>query len=563
MSVIRLALAQINFAVGDIVGNATKIKKTINKAISAEADIIAFPEMAITGYPPEDLLLKPSFIQDNIDTMHKLVSTSKNLISIIGFVHQSKDLFNAALIAYQNKLINIYKKQHLPNYGVFDEARYFKKGNENLVFQYSDINFSVNICEDIWHPNGPIKKQSEQGANIIININASPYHIRKNVFREKMIAEKAINNNVWIAYLNSVGGQDELVFDGGSFLIDPKGNIVARSKQFKEDLLLIDLPKNEILNKSSNRSSQKNSLIIIDKKLSPKKKSNLNKIAKHLDPLNEIYNALVLGTKDYIKKIKFNKVVIGLSGGIDSSLTATIAVDALGKDNVIGISMASRFTSNNSKTDAKELADNLGIKFWEIPIETLHKAFLEILNPFFEKLPPNSTEENLQARIRGILLMAISNKFGWLVLTTGNKSEMATGYATLYGDMAGGFAVIKDVPKTLVFKLSTWKNSKKIIIPPNIINKPPTAELRENQKDEDSLPKYEILDPILTQYIELDQGINTIIKEGYPSKITKRIAQLVDLNEYKRRQAPPGIKITEKAFGKDRRLPISNQYKPY
>ena len=563
MSVIRLALAQMNFAVGDIVGNATKIKKTINKAISAEADIIAFPEMAITGYPPEDLLLKPSFIQDNIDTMHELVSTSKNLISIIGFVDQSKDLFNAALIAYQNKLINIYKKQHLPNYGVFDEARYFKKGNKNLVFQYSDINFSVNICEDIWHPNGPIKKQSEQGANLIININASPYHIRKNVFREKMIAEKAINNNVWIAYLNSVGGQDELVFDGGSFLIDPKGNIVARSKQFKEDLLLIDLPKNEILNKSSNRSSEKDSLIIVDKQSRPKKKSNLNKITKHLDPLNEIYNALVLGTRDYVKKNNFNKVAIGLSGGIDSSLTATIAVDALGKDNVIGISMASRFTSNNSKTDAKELADNLGIKFWEIPIETLHKAFLEILNPFFKKLPPDSTEENLQARIRGILLMAISNKFGWLVLTTGNKSEMATGYATLYGDMAGGFAVIKDVPKTLVFKLSTWKNSKKIIIPPNIINKPPTAELRENQKDEDSLPKYEILDPILTKYIELDQGINTIIKEGSPLKITKRIAQLVDLNEYKRRQAPPGIKITEKAFGKDRRLPISNQYKPY
>ena len=348
MSVIRLALAQINFAVGDIVGNTTKIKKTINKAISAEADIIAFPEMAITGYPPEDLLLKPSFIQDNIDAMNELVSTSKNLISIIGFVDQSKDLFNAAVIAYQNKLINIYKKQHLPNYGVFDEARYFKKGNENLVFQYSDINFSVNICEDIWHPNGPIKKQSKQGANIIININASPYHIRKNLFREKMITEKAINNNVWIVYLNSVGGQDELVFDGGSFVVDPKGNIIARSNQFKEDLLLVDLPKNEILNKSSNRASKNNSLTIINKQSSKKKKQNFNKITKHLGSLNEIYNALVLGTRDYVKKNNFNKVAIGLSGGIDSSLTAAIAVDALGKDNVIGISMPSRFTSNNS-----------------------------------------------------------------------------------------------------------------------------------------------------------------------------------------------------------------------
>jgi len=555
--VLRIALAQINCTVGDLESNFKKIKDYIQKAEEFGTDIIAFPELALTGYPPEDLLLKPKFIDDNLENLKELVKVVNNIVVIVGFVDKKgKDIYNAATIIYQKKIMGVYHKTLLPNYGVFDEKRYFRAGDELGVFGFGQCIFGVNICEDIWHKDGPIRLQAKTGARLIFNINASPYYTGKIKEREKITQAQAKSNRAFIAYTNLVGGQDELIFDGQSMVVDNKGKIIARAGAFKEDLLVrdLDIPASSI--KTSRR------IITITKEIPHKNKIWLSrKEAKPLEPVAEIYQALLLGLKDYVSKNGFQKVVIGLSGGIDSSLVATLAADALGKDNVIGIFMPSRYSSSESETDARLLAQNLGIKFITISIEQIYKIYLMVLESPFFGLERDITEENLQARIRGNILMAFSNKFGWLVLTTGNKSEMSTGYATLYGDMAGGFAVIKDVPKTLVYKLAKYRNSLRSVIPERVLTKEPTAELKPNQKDRDTLPAYETLDPILKAYIEEDKDLKEITHLGFDSETVKRVLAMVDTSEYKRRQSPPGIKITPKAFGRDRRMPITNRYR--
>jgi len=552
---VRIACAQINCTVGDLKGNAEKILEYIEKAQGTGVDIVAFPELAITGYPPDDLLLKTSFINNNLKTIRELAKKIGDIIVIAGFVDRTQGkIFNAAAIIHRGKIKAIYHKKLLPNYGVFDEKRYFSQGDENPVYraetEQGRFIFGVSICEDIWHDTGPIKIQAKQKASLIFNINASPYHMEKIKEREKIVKDMAKENNVYIVYTNLVGGQDELVFDGQSFIVEPGGKIVSRADAFKEQLLIhdIEVPLRKI----------RNNIIF---RLNERKKEKIScYLSQHLSLEQEIYEALVLGLRDYVSKNGFQKTVIGISGGIDSALVTTIAVDALGKDRVIGVFMPSRFTSQDSISDAKNLAQNLGIKLLEIPIEEIFSSYLKTLQPHFENTKPDITEENIQARIRGNLLMALSNKFGYLVLTTGNKSEISTGYATLYGDMAGGFAVIKDVPKTIVYKLARYRNSVKPVIPEHIITREPTAELRANQKDTDSLPPYEILDEILKMYVEQDKSIDYITKKGFDRDTTARVVRMVDRSEYKRRQAPPGIKITPRSFGKDRRMPITNKY---
>lgn len=554
---LRIAIAQINCTVGDLDGNTAKIKSYIKKAHGFGADIVAFPELAITGYPPEDLLNKPKFISDNLNKLKELIEYTKDIVLVAGFVDKKgKDLYNAAAVVYNGKLKGAYQKTHLPNYSVFDEKRYFTQGINPAVFKYGDFIFAVNICEDIWHLEGPTRMQAEAGAQLIININASPYYAGKIKEREDIIRKQAKDNRVSIVYTNLVGGQDEMVFDGQSMVVDNKGKIIARSGAFKEDMLVVDIKAER-----SRLKSKKKVLSITDRLPIKDKPALTIPCVRTLEPTVEVYQALLLGLKDYVTKNGFKKVVIGLSGGIDSSLVAALAVDALGKDNVTGVFMPSRYSSQDSLIDATHLSKNLGIKFIAIPIEQMYEAFLKILEPHFSGLEKNIAEENLQARIRGNILMALSNKFGWLVLTTGNKSEMSTGYATLYGDMAGGFAVIKDVPKQLVYKLSRYRNSVNLVIPERVLTKEPTAELKANQKDSDTLPPYDILDPILKAYVEEDKDLPSIASLGFDKETVSRVIKLVDGSEYKRRQSPPGIKITPKAFGKDRRMPITNKYK--
>jgi NAD+ synthase (glutamine-hydrolysing) len=554
---VRIALAQINSTVGDLEGNCRKINGYLQMAKQEAVDIVCFPELAITGYPPEDLLLKPKFIADNLEKLKELTQLVGDIIAVVGFVdRKGEDIYNAAAIIYNGKIKGIYHKMFLPNYGVFDEKRYFRVGGEPLVFRFNKIIFGVNICEDIWHIDGPIRKQALFGAKLILNINASPYYTGRIKDREKIIKHQAKDNQIFIAYTNLVGGQDELVFDGQSMVVDTSGNIISRAEAFKEDLLIadLDIPISRI--KKTKR------VITITDVVSLKKKDMLSlKNSKPLEPIAEIYQALLLGLKDYVVKNGFQKVVIGLSGGIDSSLVATLATDALGKNNVIGVFMPSRYSSQASEADAMQLSGNLGIKFMTISIEQIYKMYLMVLEPHFLDYERDITEENIQARIRGNILMALSNKFGWLVLTTGNKSEMSTGYATLYGDMAGGFAVIKDVPKTLVYKLAKYRNSLGPLIPERTFSKEPTAELKPNQKDRDTLPVYETLDPILKAYIEEDKDLTAIIHLGFDSSEVAKVLTMVDKSEYKRRQSPPGIKITPKAFGRDRRMPITNRYR--
>ncbi len=538
---LRLAIGQINCIVGDLEGNLKKINEYILMAKELKTDIIAFPELTITGYPPEDLLLKPKFIDDNLKSLEDLATSINGIIAVVGFVDRvDTDLYNASAIIYDKAIKGIYHKMLLPNYGVFDENRYFKPGDKPSVFNLkSGLILGINICEDIWYKKGPAKSQAEQGAELIININASPYHTGKSKERTDIVTEEAKANNLFIAYTNLVGGQDELVFDGHSMVVNNKGVVIAQAAGFQETLLVIDI---DIPTVSLEE----------EKPVLPKRAITV------LDPTEEIYYALLLGLKDYVNKNGFKKVVIGLSGGIDSSIVATLAVDALGKDNIIGIFMPSPYSSIESEEDAKRLAQNLGIKFMTIPINEIFDVFLRALDSHFVGFPRNITEENLQARIRGSLLMAISNKFGWLVLATGNKSELSTGYATLYGDMAGGFAILKDVPKTLVYKLAEYRNFRDMIIPQRILTKEPTAELKSNQKDTDTLPPYEILDPILKAYIEEEREFTQIM--GFDMEVVRKVLTMVDRSEYKRRQSPPGIKITPKALGKDRRMPITNWY---
>ena len=554
---LRLAIAQINCTVGDLEGNFGKIKEYIQKAEIAGVDIVAFPELAVTGYPPEDLLLKPQFVEDGLKSLKKLLKFVHKTVVIIGFVDKiGKDIYNAAALLYDGKIKGVYRKTILPNYGVFDERRYFEAGEGALVFKFGEYVFGVNICEDIWHKNGPVKLQATLGAKLIININASPYHAGKIKQREDVLKKQAKANRVTIAYINLVAGQDELVFDGQSMIVDSKGRIIKRLEAFREELAIADLDIPVAKIKSTK------AIVRVADKIPPKNKISLSqKAVKPLEPVAEIYQALILGLKDYVRKNSFKKVIIGLSGGVDSALVALLAVDAIGKDNVIGVFMPSRYSSQESEEDAKALAKNLGINIINVPIEELYKMYLAVLTPIFSGQERNIAEENLQARIRGNILMALSNKFGYLVLSTGNKSEMSTGYATLYGDMAGGFAVIKDVPKILVYELCCWRNSLKRLIPERILTKAPTAELKENQKDSDTLPPYEDLDAILKAYVEEDKAQAEITRLGFDKKTVHRVLEMVDKSEYKRRQAPPGIKITPKAFGKDRRMPITNKYR--
>ncbi len=553
---LRLALAQVNSLVGGFKANAERVKSTCAQARKLGADVVLFPELMLTGYPPEDLLFKKSFIKDCRETLKTLAPFTRGLTAVIGFAEQKgKHLYNSAALMCDGKHIATYRKMLLPNYGVFDEKRYFNAGEEPVRFSLKGAQIGLTICEDIWQESGPGKTLCQKGGvDLLLNISSSPYH--KGKARREMIIKRAKYYKCPIAYVNLVGGQDELVFDGQSLIVDAKGKIIAQGNSFEEEIIFanIILPAKVNKPKASGIKSYK----------APASLSKVKKVAP-LPPCaymekseeEEVYSALVLGTRDYIKKNGFSKVVLGLSGGIDSSLTAAIAVDALGPDQVVGVLMPSPHSSKGSVDDALALAKNLKIKTFTFHILAAMKAYEYILKEKFWSTEPGLAEENLQARIRGNLLMALSNKFGWMVLTTGNKSEISMGYCTLYGDMAGGFAVIKDVPKILVYKLARWLNREQEIIPQNVLTKEPSAELRPGQRDTDSLPPYDLLDPVLLRYIEEDCSIEEIKVSGLSKSEIQRIARLVDLNEYKRRQGPPGVKITPKAFGKDRRLPIT------
>lgn len=572
---VRVALAQVNVTVGDLEGNTARIIAYLDRARAAGANLVAFPELAITGYPPEDLLLKPSFINANIVMLREIAEKTRGLVAVVGFVARHDDIYNAAAVLIDGDWAGTYHKRYLPNYGVFDEDRYFMAGTESPVFHLGGDPIGVNICEDIWYPVGPATLQALAGARLIVNINASPYHRHKQTTRETMLATRAMDNDAFVAYVNLVGGQDELVFDGGSVIFDPAGRIVARAPRFDEHLLLADLDLSAVFRSRLHDPLRRKERLLDELAGTQVPRIELPPfptVEKHgrvapavtpiLDDLDEVYRALVLGTGDYVRKNGFKRVFVGLSGGIDSALVATIAVDALGPAAVTGISMPSRYSSEGSKGDASDLASRLGIVLQVIPIEGAFAATLTMLDEAFAGSPVGLAEENLQARLRGNILMALTNKFGGIVLTTGNKSEMAVGYATLYGDMAGGFAVLKDVPKTLVYALARWRNATGgEVIPRATIEKPPSAELRPDQRDTDSLPEYDALDPILQAYIEEDQSARELIAAGHGEELVRRVIRLVDVNEYKRRQAAPGVKISARAFGRDRRLPITNAYR--
>lgn len=576
MRKLRIGMAQINCIVGDLEGNTQKMCAYIERARKEEIDLVSFPELSLTGYPPEDLILKRDFLKENLKYMEVIKEATSGITATVGFVDRINrtKATNAAAIFHNRSLVGIYHKVNLPNYGVFDEMRYFVPGEVFPVFLLGEIRLGINICEDIWFAKGPAYFQAlGGGAEVIININASPYHAGKWQARQAMLEERAAETLAVVTYNNLVGGQDELVFDGQGMAVSSKGELLARGKQFEEDLLIVDLDIDKVIEvRNANNKWQEErealirkgysskEIVISEKPLSAKKRAVSARTEPSLSYYEEIYQALKLGISDYVRKNGFKKVVIGLSGGIDSALVATIATDALGKENVETVFMPSPYSSQESKIDAQALTSNLGLELKEIPITAVYEVYLQTLAPQFKDLPFGVAEENLQARIRGNLLMALSNKFGWLVLTTGNKSEMAVGYATLYGDMAGGFAVIKDVPKTLVYELAKYRNSRGAVIPERIITKVPTAELRPEQKDTDSLPPYEVLDPILEAYVEQDKSPREIEEMSYPREVVVKVIAMVDRNEYKRRQAPPGIKITPKAFGKDRRLPITNWF---
>ncbi len=589
MRTFRIAMVQMNSTVGDLDGNVLRITAWLREAKKAKADLVAFPELAITGYPPEDLLLKPRFLADNRRALQEVVRHCRGIAAVVGYVSQSDgvdpkparssvvqagvhELYNAAAVIADQKLITTYCKWYLPNYGVFDESRYFHPGRRLPLIRLRGTVVGVNICEDIWLPDGPTGFQAAAGAEVIVNINASPFHLGKSRVREQMLATRARENGVVLTYTNAVGAQDELVFDGNSVILDHQGEVIARGKAFDEDLIIADFNMETVAR--ARRTGRK--------KLLPKRVAAavgvyaaplpsvhnarsrvVAAVAEILDPLEEVYRALTLGVRDYMRKNGFTRAVIGLSGGVDSALTAVLAVDALGSENVRGLFMPSLYTSQDSHDDVAELGTRLAISVRTIPITTLFDTYRHALAETFEGRVPDTTEENLQARIRGNLLMAFSNKFGHLVLTTGNKSEMSVGYATLYGDMAGGFAVIKDVPKTMVYDLARLRNLRGTtpVIPKRTLDRPPTAELRPNQKDEDSLPPYEILDPILQAYVEEDRSLDEIIEAGFDRATVARVMTMVDGSEYKRRQAPIGIKITHRALGKDRRMPITNGYR--
>ena len=586
----RIAMAQMNPTVGDLSGNVRRVLGWIREAKKAKVDLIAFPELVIPGYPPEDLLLKPRFVDDNLRALREIIPACHGIVAVVGYVGRGEGipsppsgpsilpagqqiLHNAAAMIAHRKVVGSYQKWYLPNYGVFDESRYFHPGRRLPLLVVNGVTIGVSICEDIWVPEGPTRAQAAVGAEVIVNINASPFHVGKGRARERMLATRARENGVIVTYTNMVGGQDELVFDGNSVILDPCGNVIVRGAAFQEELLLADVDV-DVVRRERKAQSRKTRLpgrisSTIDRlsvRMPALKKPRppiVSRVTEPVDEIEEVYRALVLAVKDYVGKNGFHRAVIGLSGGVDSALTAAVAVDALGADRVCGIFMPSPYTSHESEEDVMNLARGLGIDVSVISITPTFEAYRQSLAPSFGDRSADTTEENLQARIRGNLLMAVSNKFGYLVLTTGNKSELSVGYATLYGDMAGGFAVIKDVPKTMVYALAKVRNGRgpSPVIPARTLDRPPSAELRPNQKDEDSLPPYPMLDPILQAYVEEDCSPHEIVKAGFDRVTVARVVRMVDNSEFKRRQSPVGVKITRRALGKDRRMPITNRYR--
>ncbi len=568
---IRVALCQRNLTVGDIDGNVEKVRESLERVAAMGADLVLFPELTITGYPPEDLLLKPHFAEDAEEALLQLASEVGDLVAVIGYPELRDDLFNTAAVITGGAVAAKYRKRYLPNYGVFDEQRYFARGTEVLVLDLDGVKVGVTICEDLWYPGGPAQRAVIEGkADVLVNISASPYNRGKGLQRERMLATRCEDYGCCLAFCNTIGGQDELVFDGHSLVIDPRGNVLARGRQFEEDHVVIDLDLRGVSRRRlhdprwrQQPADRSDGVRVTPLHRPPGKKKELEPrdLLEPLDPEAEVYHALLLGTRDYFRKNGFEHAVLGLSGGIDSALALAIAVDALGPDAVTAVSMPSRYTAALNREDAAAAARRLGVAFSEVLIDGLMDCYLKALEAPFAGTQPNVAEENIQARIRGNLLMALSNKFGWLVLTTGNKSEMSVGYATLYGDMAGGFSILKDVPKTLVYRLARWRNREGEVIPARIIEKPPSAELREDQLDSDTLPPYEVLDPIMAAYVEEDRSPEEIENAGFDRAIVQRVVEMIDSSEYKRRQAPPGIRISARAFGKDRRLPITNHYR--
>lgn len=571
---LHLALAQINSRVGDIEGNAAKISEYIDRARDSGAELVLFPELALTGYPPEDLLLKEHFLRAATEAMRELARESEGIVALVGFPERGDDVYNGLAVLAEGELQAVYRKSVLPNYGVFDEQRYFQVGEGGAVLELGDARLGLTICEDIWTPGPPASDEALAGAPLILNASASPYHAGKGSERERMLIQRARDNLAGVAFTNLVGGQDELIFDGHSLLIDHEGTVLARAPQFAEALTVatvdIQAAMTARLRDTRLRPPVRRALPDV-RQLGPlARREDVDagvpggEVTPLLEPEAEVYAALVLGTRDYVEKNGFKHAVIGLSGGIDSTLTLLVAVDALGADCVTTVTMPSRYSSSGTRDDAQVLADNVGVELHEIAIGPAMEVYDSLLAPHFEGREPDITEENLQARIRGNLLMALSNKFGWLVLTTGNKSENSVGYSTLYGDSAGGFAVIKDVPKTLVYRLVDFRNARDAEhpVPQSIIDRPPSAELREDQRDADSLPDYDTLDAILEAYVEEDADPEQLERAGFPRDAVEKVIALVDRAEYKRRQAPPGIKITPRAFGRDRRMPITNAYRP-
>ena len=568
----RIALAQVNPTVGDLAGNTRLVIDWIERARAAQADIVCFPELVITGYPPEDLVLKPSFVRDNLAQLDVIRGATKGIAAVVGFVDREGDLFNAAAFLHDGELKAVYHKVFLPNYGVFDEKRYFVPGHRCPIIELDGVPIGLSVCEDCWFPSGPMAWQAEHGARLLININGSPYHYGKRAPREAMVGGRATDYGAIVAWVNTVGGQDELVFDGNSVVFDASGKVLAHAGSLVEDLLVCDVDTDRPIHHAPEKlryeaeGAERLELQVEELTVSgpgSKHTSKIeNRVAKPLEGAAEIYAAVVLGTQDYMRKQGFEKVVIGMSGGIDSALAAAIACDALGPQNVIGVRMPSRHTSAESLEDAAMVVENLGMQLMDYSIEPPHRGFEEILSPVFKGTKPGVAEENIQPRIRSTILHALSNKFGYIVLSTGNKSELATGYGTLYGDIAGGYAVLKDITKTTVYELCHYRNSLGPAIPDRVMTKAPSAELKPGQKDTDSLPPYEELDPILRGYIEDDLSPEELVAAGHKPETVARVIQLVDRSEYKRRQAPPGVKITPRAFGRDRRMPIVNRYNP-
>jgi NAD+ synthase (glutamine-hydrolysing) len=569
MTWLRVALCQLDPVVGDLGGNVERIVNALGRAEEGGADLAVFPELAITGYPPEDLLLKPGFVADNQVALAKVAQATERCVAVVGFVDERLDLYDSAAVCAGGEVRGIYHKCNLPNYSVFDEQRYFVPGTgAESLYLIGGARIGVSVCEDAWDPTGPISSQAAAGAELMVNINASPYYARRLGERQRMLATRAADASCALIYVNLVGGQDELVFDGASMVFDAEGNLIAAMPQFEEAVSIFDIEvrptyRKRLLDPRGRHRAPELPEVVVS--ANPRQPVAAPRIAPPLAaPLGleeEVYRALVLGTHDYVRKNGFSEVVIGLSGGIDSSLVAVIAADALGAASVHGVSMPSRYTSGQSNDDAAELSSRLGMDYLTVPIEPAHEAMLEMLSGTFAGRSAGLAEENIQSRLRGVVLMALSNKFGWLVLTTGNKSELAVGYSTLYGDTAGGFAVIKDVPKTLVYRLCEWRNSQGEVIPEAVLTKPPTAELRPGQLDTDSLPPYEQLDPVLEAYVEGDLTAAELVEAGFDPDLVQRVVRLVDLAEYKRRQSPLGVRVTPKAFGRDRRMPITNGYR--